>query len=160
MPLRPWPNTIVLYNSASATTPWPGLPVEREIRIAVPLADWWSGRTDGARPLTDLRGLRGVAIAGTARPSRFFEALRAAGLALDERPLPDHHRFDTLPWSNDAATVLLTEKDAVKLPPERLAGGDAAVWVVPLETRLPAPAVATLLAKLGDRGPPSRPGPG
>lgn len=160
MPLRPWPNTIVLYNAAAATTPWPGLPVEREIRIAVPLADWWAGRTHGARPLADLRGLRGMAVAGTARPARFFEALRAAGLALDEHPLPDHHRFDTLPWSSDAVAVLLTEKDAVKLPPERLAGRQEAVWVVPLETRLPASAVATLLATLGHRALPSRPGPG
>lgn len=160
MPPRPWPSTIVLYNSATPTTPWPGLPVDREIRMAVPLADWWAGRTDRARPLADLRGLRGVAVAGTARPSRFFEALRAAGLALDERPLPDHHRFDTLPWNDGTSAVLLTEKDAVKLSPDRVAGGHTAVWVVPLELRLPAPALATLLATLGDRAAPSRAGPG
>jgi tetraacyldisaccharide 4'-kinase len=160
MPPRPWPNTIVLYNAATATTPWHGLPVEREVRIAVPLADWWAGRTDDACALADLRGLRGVAVAGTARPARFFDALRAAGLVLDERPLPDHHRFDTLPWDDDVATVLVTEKDAVKLRPDRLAGARAAVWVVPLETRLPALAVAALLSTLGDRADPSRRAPG
>jgi tetraacyldisaccharide 4'-kinase len=61
--------------------------------------------------------------------------LRDAGLTIAALPLPDHHDFATLPWPADAADVVLTEKDAVKLP-QRL---DAAtrVWVVALDFELP-----------------------
>jgi tetraacyldisaccharide-1-P 4'-kinase len=42
--------------------------------------------------------------------------------------------------------VITTEKDAVKLHPQRLAG--ARVWVVPLDLELPAVLITQLLANL------------
>lgn len=62
--------------------------------------------------------------------------LRDQGLHLAiTRPLPDHHPFDALPWRADTDDVIVTEKDAVKLTPERVAqrGSTTRVWVVPLD---------------------------
>ena len=72
----------------------------------------------GKAGLTDVahwRGRKVHAVAGIGMPERFFAALRAAGLAVLERPAPDHH-----PWSaheldfGDDLPVLMTGKDAVK----------------------------------------------
>lgn len=72
--------------------------------------------TDYWQPLASLAGRRVHAVAGIARPVRFFDLLREHGLQVIEHPLPDHHahvlddvRFD------DALPVLVTSKDAVKL---------------------------------------------
>jgi len=66
--------------------------------------------------LETLRGHRVHALAGIGRPERFFETLRAAGLEVDGRPLPDHHvpEIDDLRFA-DELPVLFTAKDAVKL---------------------------------------------
>ncbi|MGJ7491961.1 tetraacyldisaccharide 4'-kinase [Variovorax sp. ZT4R33] len=101
---------------------------------------------DGSRvPLKQLTGRRLIAVAGIARPESFFEMLRAAGLEPGRCvALPDHHDFED--WTlvpSDEATVLCTEKDALKLwhrQPDALA--------VPLRFT-PAPAfLAALDAKL------------
>lgn len=55
------------------------------------------------------------AVAGIGRPQRFFDHLRALRLEISAYPFPDHHRFvpSDLAFAGDA-TVLMTEKDAVK----------------------------------------------
>jgi tetraacyldisaccharide 4'-kinase len=123
---------LVVYNAASATTPLPGFVAERRLAGAVPLAGWWAGDKASMDVLLALRGRPGlVACAGLARPQRFFDMLAGLGLDFSPRPLPDHADFGILPWGADAAGILLTEKDAVKLPPERV---DALpVWVVALD---------------------------
>jgi tetraacyldisaccharide 4'-kinase len=56
-----------------------------------------------------------VAAAGIGNPGRFFAMLRAAGLQIDELPLPDHHDFKDRPFAAlQADAILMTEKDAVK----------------------------------------------
>ncbi|MBN8486549.1 MAG: tetraacyldisaccharide 4'-kinase, partial [Burkholderiales bacterium] len=77
-----------------------------------------------------------LAAAGLAEPERFFTMLRAQGLNCRGLPLPDHARLDTLPWPTTERTVLLTEKDAVKLAPVRVPAGQT-VWVVALDFQLP-----------------------
>lgn len=63
------------------------------------------------------------ALAGIARPEVFFDMLAERGLTLAQRwPLPDHADLgalwpDLLPQCPPGATVLCTEKDAVKLWP-------------------------------------------
>jgi tetraacyldisaccharide 4'-kinase len=57
--------------------------------------------------------------------------LRERGLQIIELPLPDHHDFATLPWPDGAADVIVTEKDAVKLEPQRC--GTTRVWVAALD---------------------------
>jgi tetraacyldisaccharide 4'-kinase len=160
MPPRPWPRTVVVYNADRPTTRWPGACLERRLVRAVPLAAWWTrvdgSPPDGAQPLATWHGRRVVAVAGTARPERFFEALEAAGLDVERRPLPDHHPFDALPWAPGTPDVLLTEKDAVKLDPARRRDLDTAtrLWVVPLEVHLPPETVDGVRALLTGRNAP------
>ena len=67
-----------------------------------------------------------VAVAGIARPHRFFAAARVAGWqVLSEKRFPDHHRYsardvaavEALAQSAGAEWILTTEKDAVRLEP-------------------------------------------
>jgi len=113
----------------------------------VALADWWDGRAPAPHLLTSLRGRRLIAAAGLARPERFFAMLRAEGLDIEPRPLPDHFDFATLPWPHDTADAIVTEKDAVKLRPER--SGATRVWVAALDF-VPEPAFETQLLRLLD----------
>lgn len=126
------PDQLVVYNAAQPSTALPGFVALRQLAGAVPLADWWAGQPADMAALLALRGKPGlVACAGLARPQRFFAMLTGLGLTFEQLPLPDHADFTTLPWPAGTAGVLLTEKDAVKLPPERV--GTTAVWVVTLD---------------------------
>ena len=123
---------LVVYNAAKPSTALPGFVAARRLAGAVSLAGWWAGDAATADTLLALRKRPGLlAVAGLARPQRFFDMLAAQGLQVDTKALPDHDDFATLPWPNDVAGVLLTEKDAVKLPPERV--GTTPVWVVTLD---------------------------
>ena len=60
-------------------------------------------------------GRRVDAIAGIARPARFFETLRALGLEVGEHPMPDHARIEASTLAAmQAPLVVMTAKDAVK----------------------------------------------
>jgi len=136
-PLRQPPTTLaagqlVVYNAPRPSTALPGFLAERGLKGAVSLAGWWAGAPATADALLALRQRPGLlAVAGIARPQRFFGMLATQGLRVDTLALPDHADFATLPWGPDAAGVVLTEKDAVKLPPERV--GTLPVWVVALD---------------------------
>ena len=71
--------------------------------------------------------------------------LEAQGLVIRRLPLADHHPLRPLPWPVDTRVLVLTEKDAVKLPPE--AAGTAQVWVARLDFQ-PEPAFAETLRQL------------
>jgi tetraacyldisaccharide 4'-kinase len=130
----------VLYNAARASTPLPGHLASRRLSGATTLHDWWAGHPPQPETLAALRGRRVLAAAGVARPRRFFDMLRAAGLDIAELALDDHHDFATPPWPAGTADVIVTEKDAVKL---RLAPGDGTrIWVATLDFEL-SPAFAT-----------------
>lgn len=75
-----------------------------------------------------LNGKHVAAVAGIAKPERFFSSLHAQGIALDETcALPDH--ADITPADLPAAdAVILTEKDAVKLADFEADN----VWVLPV----------------------------
>lgn len=151
MPKGLRPNQRVLYNAASPSTALPGCTSTRRLAGVQPLADWWAGQPlpgDGGWPA--LQALAGagtplLAAAGLAQPEPFFVMLEAQGLAIDRLPMADHHPMQPLPWPADTPCVVLTEKDAVKLPP-RLAGSTA-VWVARLDF-LPEPAFAGALRSL------------
>lgn len=150
---RPPPDSLVLYNAGAPSTPWRGVTARRALAGAVDLASWWRGGAASPDALAALRGRRVVAVAGTAVPERFFQMLEACGLEIERCPLPDHHRYDTLPWSAADEDVIVTEKDAVKLKPERMLSGATRVWVAPLDFE-PEPAFADALARrLGRPGP-------
>jgi tetraacyldisaccharide 4'-kinase len=136
--------SVVLYNAQAATTPWPGTTARRALAGAVPLAAWWLGQAASLAALRALQGRPLLAVAGVARPQRFFTMLRAAGLTITPLPLPDHHDYAALPWPPETADVVLTEKDAVKIDPQRIGG--TRVWVAALDF---VPAAAFDLALLG-----------
>lgn len=77
--------------------------------------------SDGTRiALTELALPSGkplMALAGIARPERFFDMLRAQGLTIAETlALPDHYDFDSLPHNiHERYQLVCTEKDALKL---------------------------------------------
>jgi tetraacyldisaccharide 4'-kinase len=138
--------TKVLYNAPARSMHWAGGLGVAQLEGALPLADWWRGERAHLATLHALRGRPVSAAAGMAHPERFFAALRAQGLSITPLALPDHHDFATLPWPEDTADVLVTEKDAVKLSPHRT--GRTRVWVVPLDFSLPTAWVAELLTLL------------
>jgi tetraacyldisaccharide 4'-kinase len=146
LPQRLPPQQLVLYNAVAASAPLPGFTGQRRLHGVQPLADWWAGQTppaDGG--WSALQGRPLLAAAGLARPEPFFVMLEAQGLQIHRLPLSDHHRFDSLPWPAGTTDVIVTEKDAVKLPPERM--GSTRVWVARLDFQ-PEPAFADALRTL------------
>lgn len=146
IPARTPPRTLVLYNAPEPTTALPGSLARRALAGLVLLPRWWDGEAASTHALALLRGHTVVAAAGIAQPQRFFDTLRAAGLTLAPLPLPDHHDFATLPWPADTPDVIVTEKDAVKLAPQRI--GATRVWVAPLDFDFDAAFGAALLRLL------------
>ncbi len=143
--------TLVLYNAAAPSTPLPGFLGQRRLAGVLPLAGWWAGQqapSDGGWPaLQSRQGTSGrlLAAAGLARPGPFFAMLEAAGLRIDRLALADHHPMQPLPWPDDTADVIVTEKDAVKLRPGST--GRSRVWVAPLDFQ-PEPAFDQALRAL------------
>jgi tetraacyldisaccharide 4'-kinase len=97
--------------------------------------------------------VRVLAVAGIARPERFFTALRDQGwLVVREMPFPDHHWFTkndleairAAATSAGAGVVMTTEKDAVRI------GAQPGWAVLPMEVEIePASAFREwLLARL------------
>jgi len=146
--------TLVIYNAAQPSTLLPGSVVRRSLAGVVNLADWWQGKPADPRGWPALQGRRVVACAGTAVAQRFFAMLRAQGLAIEPLALPDHADYGRLPWPEDAGDVVVTEKDAVKIRPERV--GNTRVWVAPLDFALDD-AVGQALMRWLPPPPPARP---
>ena len=160
----------VLYSATWPSTALPGCVGTRQLAGVQPLADWWAGAAmpadGGWAALREALGLdapagsarsaaghgtaplerpRLLAAAGLARPEPFFAMLEAQGLPITRLPLADHHPLQPLPWPADTRCLVLTEKDAVKLPPER--AGSVRVWVARLDFQ-PEPAFADALRSL------------
>jgi len=115
-------------------------PLTLTLADAVNLAD-----ANLTKPLTAFIGTQALfAIAGIGHPERFFADLRRAGLVFEERAFPDHHHFTHEDLNfGDHATVLMTEKDAVKC---RGFACDR-FWAVPLRGGMP-PAFGDRLLQL------------
>ena len=117
------------------------LPPAFRFALVEPRASRWP---HGERvPLAAFAGRRAHAVAGIARPERFFATLAEHGLEVDPRALPDHHPIaaDDLAF-DDADPVFVTRKDAVRL--DRVAPLPASLHVVDLDVVTDAPADALL----------------
>ena len=102
--------------------------------------------SDGARrPLDGFRGAAVHAVAGIGNPERFFAALEARGLRIARHPRPDHAPLALQDLEfRDGAPVLITEKDAVKLPRRAPAG----IWCVAVNAAFAPLDAARLLEAL------------
>jgi tetraacyldisaccharide 4'-kinase len=128
-PLRqPWPRTVDLVLKPRGLAGIEGHALDRTLAAA-------AVRADGQRmPLASLAAQPVHALAGIANPESFFAMLRAAGLQLAQATaLPDHHDFAQAAGLAPGATLVCTEKDAVKLWRLR---PDA--WAVPLQLAIDA----------------------
>ena len=115
------------------------VPMRLRLREAVSLSD-----DSIRRQLAAFASAPVHAVAGIGNPQRFFAALRAAGLQVEEHPFADHHDFERADFRAIQGTVLMTEKDAVKC--RGLGLRDA--WSVPAEAELPPAFFDALVARL------------
>lgn len=130
-PVRANARSLVLYTAGRVTTHLKGFVGRRHLLGLLPLTQWWTTPGAPAIPLQHLADRTVHAAAGIARPEAFFRMLEVEGLRLVRHPLPDHHAFDETPWPRDAQAIVVTEKDAAKLPPHRI---DAdRIWVARLD---------------------------
>ncbi len=102
-------------------------------------------RDGSRRPLSEYSGRDVTAIAAIGNPERFFALLRAQGLRVHTRVLPDHAGFEPAEaGAGTGQTILMTEKDAVKCTGD--GWGDAGYLEV--EARIDAPAASDLLERI------------
>lgn len=105
---------------------------------------WVNVASGEARPLDAFTAREAlVAIAGIGQPEQFFASLAAMGITPRCHAFPDHHAFtaaDLAPYAE--ATILMTEKDAVKC--RDIAGPDA--WYLRVDAQLPPSLVDAVAA--------------
>lgn len=146
LPSRLPPGSQVLYTCDHPSTALDGPCTSRRLAGLVPLKDWWTGAPARLDALQALRGQQVYAAAGIGHPERFFAMLEACGLQVTGLALPDHAALEPRPWPAQAQCVIVTEKDAVKLPPD--APDAAIVQVATLDLRLPETLLGPLCQRL------------
>lgn len=119
---------------------WPGAIAMKLVPVEVVSLDRLK-----RRPLADFSGQAVIAVAAIGHPKRFFELLRAHGLAVEERPLRDH----ATPTPEQAGAgkgrpVLMTEKDAVKCT----GAGWTDAWYLEVEVRIEGAAADRLIERV------------
>ncbi len=101
------------------------------------------------KPLTAFSGQRVHAVAGIGHPDRFFNMLRAHGIAVVPHAFADHHAYVPADFEfGSRLPVLMTEKDAVKCR----AIADSAFYSVPVRAELPEAFWIALFDKLPPKG--------
>ncbi|UXI66746.1 tetraacyldisaccharide 4'-kinase [Tahibacter amnicola] len=97
------------------------------------------------QPLAAFAGVTVHAVAGIGNPARFFDMLRAQGMAVIAHPFPDHHAFTAADVVFEPGMpVLMTDKDAVKVRP--FATDDH--WTIPVLSQLPDAFLDALAARV------------
>jgi tetraacyldisaccharide 4'-kinase len=146
---EPWPRSIgatsmgelVLLQRREDAPPSPRYPVAgSHVYDAVRrLGQHAEGQAGLRVPLDELRGQEVTAVAGIARPTVFFDMLRACGLTLSQEvALSDHapqSAYEAV-MQDSTRTIVCTEKDAVKLFPMLAQvpyGERNQAWAIPLE---------------------------
>jgi tetraacyldisaccharide 4'-kinase len=154
---------LVVYNATQPTTALPGHVVDRRLAGAVELPDWWRGVASDPGAWGALQVPPAPLLcAGIGQPQRLVAMLSGVGVTVQLQPLADHFDFAELPWPTGTLHVIVTEKDAVKLDPARVARErpGTRVWVVPLRFELPGVLLDELAGRLTTRGfQPRRPRP-
>ncbi len=136
--------TVLIYNAMKPSTSLPGACARRMLAGIQPLVAWWQG-TLTMQGLEVWRGRRVSAVAGIGHPDRFFNMLEESGMQVQRFPLQDHANLTPRPWPATAPCVVMTEKDAVKLPPSELSAAEAStLHVATLDFEIPDSTVDAL----------------
>ncbi len=103
----------------------------------MPLSEWFSDLTAEGVPVSEISGKRIMAVSAIGNPASFERTLKDLGsVIIESLRYPDHHEY-TVREMNDvfgqaenlgAEAIVITEKDAVKIPAE-VAGKD---WSIPI----------------------------
>jgi tetraacyldisaccharide 4'-kinase len=148
-PLRELParlasvDAIVVNGRADAAIP--AHPNRFDMRLA-PGEAYRLGVPEERRTLASFKDEDLAAVAGIARPARFFATLLEAGLNFSEHPFPDHYAYQSVDVDSlRSKTLLTTEKDAVKLARLQHNGS---IWVIPVAAELTPDLGAWLHARL------------
>lgn len=97
------------------------------------------------RPLADFSGRAVIGAAAIGHPKRFFDLLRAHGLAVEERPFRDHATLTPEEaGAGKGRPVLMTEKDAVKCT----GAGWQDAWYLEVEARIESSAAERLIERV------------
>ena len=121
---------------------WPGAARMQLVPAAVVAVGGQARRT-----LADFSGRAVTAVAAIGHPERFFTLLRAHGLQVQERPLPDHATTaPALAGVGEGRPVLMTEKDAVKCA----GSGWQDTWYLEVDAELDAVSAQPLLDRLAN----------
>ena len=84
-----------------------------------------------------------LAVAGIARPERFFKTLANLGLQFEKMAFPDHHTFRPKDLLFDGI-VMMTEKDAVKCRDFGLKN----IWVLAIDAEVKENLISVILERL------------
>lgn len=102
--------------------------------------------SDGRKfPPEHLSGREVRAIAGIGFPDLFFNTLRELGCRVDPHPRRDHHVIGMRELDTLERPVVMTEKDAVKLPPGQELED---VWALEVDAALPSGFDQAILAAI------------
>lgn len=97
------------------------------------------------RPLSEFAGRQVTAVAAIGHPARFFMLLRQHGMTLREIALPDHATPSPSALRlAQGQVVLMTEKDAVKCPPDEW----REAWYVEVEALVEGAAAEALIERI------------
>lgn len=114
-------------------------------RCFIPLSDWYVDIAGDGIEVNQMRGKKIMAVSAIGNPASFEQTLSDLGVVIIESlRYPDHHDYnmqemkDILQQAKNmgAEAIVITEKDAVKVPAEIIqAGMDIPVYVICVEVR-------------------------
>jgi len=145
-PLREaWPRKALRHATSGQEVPClvlrtAGIASPHEFAVQRNLADFAVQANGAKRSLSSWWDTPVQALAGIAKPEKFFAMLREQGLNVTHtQALPDHADLQDLHIDTAQGDVLCTEKDAVKLWMQH-----PQAWAVPLQTTLPQELLAAI----------------
>jgi tetraacyldisaccharide 4'-kinase len=145
-PLREaWPRKALRHATSGQEVPClvlrtAGIASPHEFAVQRNLADFAVQANGAKRSLSSWWDTPVQALAGIAKPEKFFAMLREQGLNVTHsQALPDHADLQNLHIDTAQGDVLCTEKDAVKLWAHH-----PQAWAVPLQTTLPTELLAAI----------------
>ena len=90
-----------------------------------------------------------AAVTGLGQPEQFFDLLRSLGLSITAQSLRDHRPISLRMLENtEAQIVVITAKDAVKLPPAI----DERIWILEIEAVVPDSLIEGVMAVIDSKG--------